>query len=271
MAQFTGGKVQMLFRLLGPVRIAGATEMQSSTRRALLTALLLRRGQFMGMDELVELLWPAPPSSAVANLRSHLTGLRRSLDSAQPGLSKRLTTSRGADTGYALRVDADEIDLSRFLRLARQGRELLAAGQHQRAVGALGEALALWRGPFGQRLPATRWFHAHTLGLNNTRLEACQNYFAACLLTQRTEMLPYRIETVLAGAPHRQRLWQLLAASYCAQGDVPGALGVIERCRTVFAEDLGLDVPPGVEAIRAAALTWDTARAHRLVAEMARL
>lgn len=261
----------MLFRLLGPVSVAGGPEMQSGARRALLTALLLRRGRFVGMAELTELLWTTPPGSALANLRSHLTALRRCLESAQPGLSGRLTTSRGAETGYALRVDPAEIDLSRFLQLARQGRELLAVGQQQRAVGVLGEALALWRGPFGQGLPETRWFHAHTMGLNNTRLEACQDYFAACLLTRRTEMLSYRIETVLAGAPHRQRLWQLLAATHCAQGDVPGALGVVERCRTVFAEELGLDVPPGVEAVRAAALSWDTARAHRLVAEMARL
>ncbi|MFI0985823.1 BTAD domain-containing putative transcriptional regulator [Streptomyces exfoliatus] len=260
----------MLFRLLGPVRIAGGAEMQSAARRALLTALLLRRGQFVGMGELTELLWDDPPSSAVANIRSHLTGLRRGLDSAQPGLSERLTTSRGAETGYALSVDADELDLSCFLKLARQGRELLAAGDHRAAVTHLDEALALWRGPFGQRLPATRWFHAHTVGLSNTRFEACQDFFTACLLTHRTEMLSYRIETVLAEAPYRQRLWQLLAATYCAQGDVAGALGVIERCRTVFADELGLDVPPGVEAIRAAALTWDTARAHRLVAEMAR-
>lgn len=112
----------MLFRLLGPVRIAGGAEMQSAARRALLTALLLRRGQFVGMGELTELLWDDPPSSAVANIRSHLTGLRRGLDSAQPGLSERLTTSRGAETGYALSVDADELDLSCFLKLARQGR-----------------------------------------------------------------------------------------------------------------------------------------------------
>ncbi|GHA98522.1 BTAD domain-containing putative transcriptional regulator [Streptomyces termitum] len=260
----------MLFRLLGPVRIAGGAEIQSAARRALLTALLLRRGQFVGMGELTELLWDEPPSSAVANIRSHLTGLRRGLDSARPGLSERLTTSRGAETGYALTVDAAELDLARFLELARRGRELLAAGDHQTAVDVLDEALALWRGPFGQRLPATRWFHAHTVGLGNTRFEACQDFFTASLLSHRTEMLAYRIETVLAEAPYRQKLWQLLAATYCAQGDVAGALGVVGRCQAVFADELGLDVPPGVEAIRAAALSWDTDRAHRLVAEMAR-
>ncbi|GEJ99758.1 hypothetical protein TNCT1_20350 [Streptomyces sp. 1-11] len=259
----------MLFRILGHLRFQEEVEVRSPMRRAILTALLLRSGHPIGMTELAELLWDDPPSSAKANIRSHFTGLRRDLDRATPGLSDRIKTSRGSQSGYRVEAGPDEVDLPMFVQASRQGRNHLARGEVDRAIAVLEDALALWRGPFGQDLPMTRWFDAHATGLRNGRLDTYEDLFTALLIAGRTEMLSYRIETIIAEAPYRQRLWELLAAVYCVQGDSAGALSVLRRCRTVLVEDLGLDVPPSVEAIRGAALTWDGDEALRLVVRAA--
>ncbi|MFG3252682.1 BTAD domain-containing putative transcriptional regulator [Streptomyces sp. NPDC048172] len=256
----------MLFTILGPLGIGGTDEIGSPTRRALLTALLLRAQETVGTAELAQLLWDEPPASATANIRSHLTGVRRSMDAAVPGLSRRLRTSRGNRGGYSLCVDSGELDLHVFARAARHGRAQLLAGQAGEAVTVLEEALALWRAPFGRDLPRTRWFNAHAAGLNNARYDAYQNLFAARVLADRTELLAYRIERAVAEAPYRQRLWELLAAVHCVHGDAPGALSAIRRCQRLFAEDLGLGLPPRVEAMQRAALDWDGDEARRLVA-----
>lgn len=249
--------------------VDGYLEIRSPVRRAVLTALLLRGGRPVGTDELIDLLWDEPPASATANIRSHLTGLRRDLDAAASGLSGRLTTYRGCQSGYALQVSPDEIDVSRFTLAARHGRALLRRGEAGAAVDVLEEALSLWRGSLGQDPPRTRWFDAHIAGLDNARYDACQDLFTACILTDRTDMLAYRIEATLAEAPYRQRLWELLTAVHCVHGDAAGALSVIDRCRVRFADDLGLDLPPGMEALRAAALGWDREEALRLVSASA--
>ncbi|EFL33681.1 transcriptional activator domain-containing protein [Streptomyces viridochromogenes DSM 40736] len=256
----------MLFEILGQLRVRGNAEVGSPTRRALLTALLLRTDQSIGMSELAELLWDEPPASATANIRSHLTGLRRDLELAMPGLSRRIRTYRGAQSGYGLHSTPDQLDLSSFMLAARRGRTLLAHGDADGAVATLEHALALWRGPFGQDLPPTRWFDTHTAGLNGARFDAYEDLFTACILANKSEMLSYRIESVIAEMPYRQRLWELLAAVRCIDGDVAGALTVIKRCRVLFADELGLDLPPDVDAMQTAALSWDREQALRLIA-----
>ncbi|MEU1433507.1 BTAD domain-containing putative transcriptional regulator [Streptomyces sp. NPDC005775] len=259
----------MLFRILGHLRIQEEVEVRSPTRRAILTAMLLRSGHPIGMTELAELLWDDPPLSASANIRSHFTGLRRDLDRALPGLSHRIKTCRGAQSGYRIEVGPEEVDLPVFVRASRQGRMCWARGEVESAIAVLEDALALWRGPFGQDLPMTRWFDAHATGLRNGWLDTYEDLFTVLLSAGRTEMLSYRIETIIAEAPYRQRLWELLAAVYCVQGDSAGALNVLKRCRAVLVEDLGLDVPPSIEAIRGAALAWDGDEALRLVVRAA--
>ncbi|MFB9237953.1 BTAD domain-containing putative transcriptional regulator [Plantactinospora siamensis] len=255
----------MIFQILGPLQVAERVLTTSPVRRALLTAFLLRTGQSIGIGELAQLLWDDPPCSAAANIRSHLTGLRRDLDRASRGLSGRLETYRGSQTSYSLRVAAQECDLSTFTLTARRGRELLVGGQPEPAMADLERAVAMWRGPFGQDLPATRWFGAHVAGLNDARINAYQDLFTACVLANRTEMLSYRIEAVLAEAPYRQRLWELLATVHTINGDAAGALAVIRRCQDLFADDLGLDLPPNLEAMRGAALSWNRGQALELL------
>lgn len=256
----------MLFHILGPLQLHSEIEIRSPAKRALLTAFLLRAGKPVGVREIAELLWDDPPASATANIRTHVTGLRRTLESVRPGLGHQVKTYRGGQGGYGIDIAPEEVDLTVFARRAKHGRSLLLCGQLDAAITELEAAVELCRGPVGHDLPPTRWFTAHVAGLNNACLDACQDLFTARVLAERTEMLAYRIGSLVAEAPYRQRLWELLAAVYCVEGDAAGALGVINNCQNLFADDLGLDLPPNIEALRAAALRWDRQEALRLVA-----
>jgi len=260
----------MRFEILGPLLVHGDARIDSPVRRAILTALLLRTGQIIGVSQFSDLLWDEPPASAGPNIRSHLTGLRRDLNQAEPGLGRHIKTYRGGQSGYGLQVGPDELDLPGFTLAARHGRATLMRGDLLVAVDSLEQAVAFWRGPFGEDLPPTRWFVAHVTGINNVRFDAHQDLFTAYILAHRTHQLCYRIESVIAEAPYRQRLWELLAAVHCINGDAASALSVIERCRVLFADELGLDLPPGVGAMRVAVRDWDRDQARLLVAAHAR-
>lgn len=260
---------RMLFEILGPLRIQGDVWASSPVRRAILTAFLLRPGQVVTVGELAELLWDDPPISVAANIRSHVTALRRDLDGVDAGLGRKVRTFRGGQSGYGLDVTSDECDLAAFTLVAQRGRSLLRSGEINSAVDTLEAAVALWRGSFGLELPLTRWFSAHARGLNSARFDACEDLFIARILSNRTEMLSYRIECLIAEEPYRQNLWELLAGVYCISGDAVGALDTVKRCQVLFTEDLGLDLPPNVEAMRRAALKWDREEAFRLIAARA--
>ncbi|WP_433545881.1 AfsR/SARP family transcriptional regulator [Streptomyces sp. CA-294286] len=260
------------FGVLGQLSVRGrAMSVTSPVRRAVLTACLLRFGQPIGITEFSEILWDDPPVSATANLRSHVTGLRRDLDEVEAGLGERMRTYRGGQCGYGLEIAPGEFDLTRFTAAVQRGRSWLLGGSPASAADALEQAVGLWSGPFGQDLPPTRWFDAHIAGLNNVRLDAYQDFFTASVLAGRTTMLAYRIESVIAEAPYRYRLWELLAAVHCLHGDTVSTLSVAERCQKLFAEELGLDLPPGIESMRSAALSWDREEALRLVASWAQV
>src|SRR5947208_5412920 len=127
------------FRLLGPVEVHdGARPIHLAGRRprALLATLLLRRGKVVGTERLIDDLWgERPPVTARNSLHNHVSALRKAL-----GDDVIVTTS----DGYAVSVDADDVDVGRFERLLAQAR---AADSDDQRAADLREALALWRGP----------------------------------------------------------------------------------------------------------------------------
>lgn len=122
-------------QVLGPisVHVGGATTaVGSRTHRALLAGLAAARGRAVPVDALADLVWDdRRPPSAARSLKSHLSRLRRTL-------GEDVVAAR--PPGYALTIDADQLDLHRF----EQGVSRAAT------VDALDEALSLWRGqPYG--------------------------------------------------------------------------------------------------------------------------
>src|ERR687896_74082 len=119
-------------RLLGPVQ-ASVDEREvavgAGKPRALLAMLALHAGETVSSDRLMDGLGGTrPPATAAKLVHLHVSHLRKALAAAGDG---QQIVTRGH--GYELRLDPDELDVTRFQRLVARGRPR--------------EALALWRGP----------------------------------------------------------------------------------------------------------------------------
>src|SRR5262249_6204033 len=115
-------------------------------QQSVLASLLLRAGQLVTVDRLVEELWEEPPVTAARTVQAYVSRLRQALPDG---------TIESRPRGYAVVLDADELDLEVFERQAKEGNAALDAGEYERAAGLLRQALALWRGPALAGLPST--------------------------------------------------------------------------------------------------------------------
>ena len=232
-----------LFRVLGAVEVwtgEGWATIGAAKRRAVLAALLVRRGEPVSIDALIEELWPGKPPARAANLVSiHIHHLRRLIGDAE---GRVLVTRAPA---YQLVLAPGDLDADRFAALATGGRRALEAGEPEQAAGLLGEALALWRGPALADVPATPLVAAEVHRLEEARAGAEELHAEACLACRRSAEVVPRLRRMLLDHPLREKLWALLMRALCGAGRQAEALEVYEQARTTIAEELGVD--PGAE------------------------
>jgi DNA-binding SARP family transcriptional activator len=102
------------FRILGPVEVYAdgrPLEVAGGRQRALLALLLLRQGEPVPRERLIEDLWgERPPDGAAKTVQAVVSRLRRALGRE----ASRLASTAG---GYRLRVEPGELDLDRFEHL----------------------------------------------------------------------------------------------------------------------------------------------------------
>jgi DNA-binding SARP family transcriptional activator len=244
----------MEFRILGPLEVIdqGRTVRITGPReRALLTALLLRPGETVSTDRLIDLLWsedaPGNPSNA---LQAVVTRVRKAL--GRHGRDLLVTRT----PGYALAVGHEQVDAVRFERLIAQAKDLL---QHDPATASdlVGQALALWRGPALQELADQALAGQETARLEELRLTALEARIEADLTLGRHSELIGELQALVAAHPLRERFrGQLMLALYRA-GRQAEALEVYQQARTLLGEELGLDPEPGLQALQAQILRQD--------------
>ena len=227
------------FRVLGPVEASVDGEpiaLPAAKPRALFAALLLDRNRVVPVSRLIDDLWgEVPPETAMKALQGYVSQLRKAI-----GPERLLTRP----PGYELRVEDGELDLDRFERLAREGRELLAAGDSKAASTRLGEALELWHGaPLAEfSEPFARDAGAR---LEDERLAALEERIDADLALGRHARLVPELEQLVAQEPLRERpRGQLMLALY-RSGRQADALELYRRTRETLSEELGIE--PGLE------------------------
>jgi len=217
--------------------------------RAVLVMLLLDAGRVVPVERLVAGQYgDAPPADATNAIQAQVSRLRRTI----PGVEFD-------GGGYRLAAEPDDVDALRFERLARDGRRLLAAGDHLRARRQLREALALWRGPALADLP-----HGAALAtrLEDLRLDAVEDLVDAELaLPEGTSIAELR--RLSAEHPLRERLRGQLMRALHAAGRQAEALAEFDQVRRLLADELGTDPSPGLAAIHVAILRADTGPARR--------
>ena len=115
----------MEFLILGPLEVRSddgqPVRVRASKQRMLLAMLLVHANATVTDQALVDALWETePPPSAIANLRTYASAVRRLLSAGSAGDAPgaRLLTQAG---GYRLEVDPERLDLLRWRRLVDRG------------------------------------------------------------------------------------------------------------------------------------------------------
>ncbi|SCL71047.1 DNA-binding transcriptional activator of the SARP family [Micromonospora citrea] len=242
--------MSLRFRLLGPLRITAggrAVPVGPQKQRAMLAVLLLSANERVSLDRLVGELWDQPPRSAVANLRTYASGLRRLLCTLDDGPAgdDRLVASAA---GYQLRVGPEELDLHRFQAATELGRAALARDDHAAATARFREALDLWRGrPCEDVRPGPQLAARITL-LEEQRLSLVEDLIEARLALGEHASVTGELRLLITAHPYRERLRHQLMLALYRCGDAPAALTAYAETRAAFADQLGLE--PGTELSR---------------------
>ncbi len=254
------GDTRLHFAVLGSFRVdRDGQEVAPGPRlqRALLAILVVEAGHVVPADRLIDLLWrDEPPAAASASVQAYVSQLRRLLEPDRPARAPaRVLVTQ--DPGYALRVGGDQVDALRFEALARQAHDDLAAGQPAPAAADLEDALTLWRGDPLAEFAGEPWAVPVVARLVEAHDLALEDRVDAWMALGGDAQAAAELEAMVAARPLRERRWgQLIVAAYRC-GRQADALHAYQRCRTVLADELGLEPGPELRRLEAAVLAQD--------------
>jgi DNA-binding SARP family transcriptional activator len=244
------------FRLLGSLEIEDGRRLlpvRAGKQRALLALLLLRRGEPVASERLVDELWAgrAPPS-ALKILQGHVSQLRTSF--ADAGFEQRLVTQ---GRGYLLRLEPGELDVEVFDSLLERGRVALSAGSYEPAADLFRDALALWHGPPLAEFAYEPFAQTEIARLEESRLLALDRRIEAELELGRASELVGELESLVAAHPlHEGFRGRLMVALY-RSGRQAEALAVYQATRRTLVDELGIEPGPLLQQLEQAILRHD--------------
>ncbi|MFK3981333.1 BTAD domain-containing putative transcriptional regulator [Micromonospora sp. NPDC050397] len=231
------------FELLGPLRAwAGERELDlgPSKQRAVLAMLLLYAGRPVSPTQIVDAVWQDdPPMNGPNVVQKYIAGLRRVLEPERsprsPGQLLTLT-----DTGYQLRVSAQDLDAELFERRVRRAADVRAQGRPGEAANELRQALGLWQGEPLVGFNGT-FFDAARTRLVEGRAAALESWAEVELsLGRHKEMVTDLIQAV-ARFPVREQLHELLMLALYRSGRQAEALAAFREVRALLSEEYGVE------------------------------
>jgi SARP family transcriptional regulator, regulator of embCAB operon len=232
------------FSLLGALELTyGDTRWtpRGPKTRQILSLLLMRPSQVVGVDTLAEELWDDnPPRTAVQTIRTHVYHLRTMLEqeAGMPGAARLLATE---PTGYLLRLSADQGDVGGFRRLVDAGRRHLERDEPVEAATALHAALELWRGSPVPNVPIGPVLAQHLAYLEETRIRALELWVEAGMrLGRHRELIADLRELVAAHALNEWFHARLIEALH-RSGRRGDALDAVRSLRRVLHDELGVE------------------------------
>ena len=242
----------MEFRILGPLEASSSDvplKLAAPKQRALLAILLLNANEVVSTDRLIDGLWgEAPPRRAAKAIQVYVSQLRKALD---PGV----IVSR--PPGYVIELEADQLDLHRFERLAAEGRRALKQQDPPTAAAKLREALSLWRGAPLADLAYESFAQVETARLEELRLAALEDRIDADLGLGRHAELIGELEALVSAHALRERLrGQLILALYRCRRQAE-ALEAYRAARRVLVEELGIEPSRELRELEQAILQHD--------------
>ena len=203
--------------------------------RALLAILLVHANRAVSEDALIEALWgDAATRRSADNLHVLVSRLRKTLG------SDRVVRDGG---GYLIRVEDDELDLTRFEAL--------------RAESKPHEALALWHGPPLADFTYEQWSVGEIRRLDELRLLAVEERIEADLGGGRHAELVGELQALVAEHPLREEFRRQLILALYRSGRQAEALEAYRAAHRMLNEELGLEPSPALRELEQAVLRQD--------------
>ncbi|WP_431909716.1 BTAD domain-containing putative transcriptional regulator [Nonomuraea jabiensis] len=238
----------LTFTALGPFQAWAdgvPLDLGGQRQRAVLARLLVAGGRAVPVNTLIDELWPgAPPAQALSTIQGYVSRLRRALEPDRaPREEARVLVS--APPGYALRAAAEQVDAWRFEALVK------SEGDPGRVWAAMDTALGLWRGPALAEFGELSWAATEAGRLEELRLIAVERRAGAGLALGRATSLVADLEAHASAYPLREEAWRLLATALYGLGRQGDALAALRRARSVWRDELGLDLSAGLQRLEA--------------------
>src|SRR5215217_2980538 len=225
----------------------------------LLAKLLLHPNQVVSTEELIEAVWgEEPPPTVKQSLQNHVAALRKAIEAGKGDGPPRTLVTR--DPGYLLRIDPERLDLHRFQRLDREGRQALAAGDPARAADLLRQALALWRGPaLADVAASTDIAWPELVGVEELQVASTEARIEAELALGHHHELVAELEALVRVHPLREHLHGQLMLALYRSGRQADALAAYRAARRVLVDELGIEPSVGLQRLEQAILAQDPA------------
>lgn len=226
-------------------------DLGSPKQRQVLATLIVHAPHPVGVDRLIDELWPTrPPGDPRRSLQVYVSGLRRVL-----GAERIRTDGRG----YVLHLGpCDVVDRSEFLALydalhppspTTTTQTPTAAGpdQHERVIAQAERAEALWRGPAWDGLRDGPAVASDGVRLDAQRLDVAARALEARLALGRHREVIGELEERVRQEPLREDFRGQLMLALHRSGRTQDALATYAAGRTLCVEETGLE--PG-QAVR---------------------
>ncbi|RZQ62312.1 AfsR/SARP family transcriptional regulator [Amycolatopsis suaedae] len=234
----------MRFQLLGPVEVRDddtPVPIGGPRAKAVLVSLLLRAGEVVPFEALLDSVWDhEPPRSALATLHVYVSRLRARLPWA------RIVTEVGS---YRFDVDPMQVDVDRFHRLVRRGRDSVAAGDLTGGRETLQAALDLRRGRPLADVPG-EFARTQAAILDDLWLTVREERFDVDLeLGRHAELVP-ELRAAAHEFPLRERLTAQLMLALHRCGRSAAALDALQATRRTMVQLQGIEPGPQLRRLQ---------------------
>jgi DNA-binding SARP family transcriptional activator/pimeloyl-ACP methyl ester carboxylesterase len=240
--------------LLGPLRLEdgpGASGVAAAKERSLLSALALSPGSVVSTESLIGALWGHdPPAAARKTLQTYVWNLRQALG------THVIATE---PPGYRLVIRPDDVDVSHFRALVREGEECVRRGATEEARASFAEAVSLWRGDPFPGVASHTGLANEGVRLKEEYLSALEARLTAEVAGGRNDEVVGELEALVREHPFRERLWGHLMVALYRCGRQADALATYQRAREILVSELGLEPGGDLRRLESAILNQDPA------------
>ena len=247
------------FQLLGNVDIHLSNGRQLPAlrpkHRQLLALLLLQANSPVSADALIERLWDgSPPASAFGNLKTYIWELRRAISPDDPAGAPISTVSNG----YCITTEPDSLDVTRFKRLAREGRHALHLNDRITALDCFDRALQAWRGRALQDTRTIRSLRSAAAHLEEQRVSVVAELVDLLIARGNYADAIELLRSVMDTEEPQERLWGQLMLALYLDGRQVEALGTYQRLRRLLIDNIGVEPTQSVQKLHQRMLSADS-------------